>query len=656
MTDFSLIRDSKSTRLPHGFLSELEKRLTGVLTGKDRRPEYDDPVVKRTFAVFYNTFTEKSFRSSVDKSRRVEDLVLIFVSHATKELRKDKPASDDSYKLMVDRHVALFVRLISSTLKDHGWVSDRAELAHRLATLENKLLVHDQNLTDPTQQGGGGTTVEVIVPLSNDVKDMPLVRTVARIFGLTNTMVQSDIDKNKSIWTEKAIVADLKAYSSNLNLNTKRTLNSDDFDLQEAFETWKKAEIADISQMMLSIVQSNPELAKSTPGGSLPQLSPQPNGSGSQESVYLELSRRLSDPSMENSSYVFDQPVDMSSLNLNDSNNELSGNGADTSYTFIPPDPRAWYRFVLQQAFSYDMQNRPPDAEASSNLLSKQSRDLLNELCLRWRIPPFSQMVLFLDVIREKYMDQDIDLDTLDAAFNFVKEAPKNTKPAHNTHHPLSSLTDVEKWTIADFALNRQILSSIHDTLLRDLYETLQHCYESKPPSISPVMLILKDHIYSDPQFSKSPDELDRYSIQLREGLKAKAQDVYREYLHNEIPLVQDEWEFYHIIQLGKAITKLADRVKKRYKKNPEILGQVQSSTYVSDLHAATLTHESSVNPFTCLVETVFPLFEEDSKDMISRILLTSESKGVEVGIQDGFDLYKDLVEVRRMHGEALPR
>jgi len=41
---------------------------------------------------------------------------------------------------------------------------------------------------------------------------------------------------------------------------------------------------------------------------------------------------------------------------------------------------------------------------------------------------------------------------------------------------------------------------------------------------------------------------------------------------------------------------------------------------------------------------------------MISRILLTSESKGVEVAIQDGFDLYKDLVEVRRMHGEALPK
>ncbi|KAI9779061.1 MAG: hypothetical protein M1839_007727 [Geoglossum umbratile] len=618
MKDFSLVRDSKSTRLPHNFLSELEKRLTGVLTGKERRPEYNDPVVKRTFAVFYNAFTEKNFRSSVDKSRRVEDLVLIFVSHATKELRKDKPAGDDSYKLMVDRHVALFVRLISSTLKDHGWVSDRAELANRLATLESKLLVHDQNLTDPTQQGGGGTTVEVIVPLSYDVKDMPLVKTVARVFGLTNTMVQSDIDKNKSIWTEKATVADLKAYSNNLNLNTKRTLNSDDFDLQEAFETWKKAEIADISQIMWSIVQSNPELAKSTPSRNLPQLSPQPNGSGSHDSIYLEMSRRLSEPSAENNPYILDQPVDMSGLNINDSISDLSGNGADATYTFIPPDPRTWYRFILQQAITHDMRDKPSDTDApSTNLLSKQSRDLLSELCLRWRIPSFSQTVLFLDVVREKYMDQELDLDTLDAAFSFVKEAPENTKSTHSTHHPPSSLTDTSKWTITDFALNRQILSSIHDTLLRDLYEALQHCYEQRPPSIGPVMYILENHIYSDPLFSKSPEELERYSIQLGEGLRARAQDIYREYLHKEVPLVQDEWEFYHIIQLGKAVI--------------------------------------NVNPFNCLVETVLPLFEEDSKDMIIGILAVSESKGVEVGIQDGFDLYKELVEIRRIHGEALP-
>src|SRR5258708_584295 len=54
MGDFRLVRDSKSTRFPHGFIAELEKRLTGVLMGKERRKEYKDPLVIRTFAVFLN--------------------------------------------------------------------------------------------------------------------------------------------------------------------------------------------------------------------------------------------------------------------------------------------------------------------------------------------------------------------------------------------------------------------------------------------------------------------------------------------------------------------------------------------------------------------------------------------------------------------------
>lgn len=163
MKDFTLVRDSKSTKLPHGFMADLERRLSGVLTGKEKRPEYNDAAIKRTFAVFYTAFTEQHFRRQMEKDRRVEDLVLIFFSSATKELQKGKAPSDDSWKLMVDRHVAMFVRLLSATLKDHEGVRDRPELSSRLATLESKLLKHDQDLAAASQRAGGagGTTVEV---------------------------------------------------------------------------------------------------------------------------------------------------------------------------------------------------------------------------------------------------------------------------------------------------------------------------------------------------------------------------------------------------------------------------------------------------------------------------------------------------------------
>lgn len=119
MSDFSLVRDSKSTRFPHGFVAELEKRLTGVLIGKEKRKEYQDALVVRSFAAFLNTLKEQSFKKRMEKDRRAEDLVLIFYSNATKELSKGKDPDDDAWKFMVDRHVALFVRLFALILKDN---------------------------------------------------------------------------------------------------------------------------------------------------------------------------------------------------------------------------------------------------------------------------------------------------------------------------------------------------------------------------------------------------------------------------------------------------------------------------------------------------------------------------------------------------------
>lgn len=118
----------------------MEKRIQGVLVGTEKLPGYNDAALKRTFAEAYNAFAETGFRRRMDKERRIEDLVLIFYSNATKALQKGKAPDDDTWKSMVDRHVAMFVRLLSNTLKDGGSDKDRPELMGLLATLEKKLL------------------------------------------------------------------------------------------------------------------------------------------------------------------------------------------------------------------------------------------------------------------------------------------------------------------------------------------------------------------------------------------------------------------------------------------------------------------------------------------------------------------------------------
>lgn len=638
LKDLSGVRDSKSTRFPHGFMSELEKRLTGVLMGKEKRAEYGDGTVKRTFGAFLNAFREPNFRKRMEKDRRVEDLVLIFVSNATKELQKGKAAGDDAWKLMVDRHLALFIRLMSLVLKDHDWVRDRPELTSRLSELESKLLANDQDLAASTSRNGGagGTTIEVIVPLSHEVKDMPLVQVVARIFGLTNTMVQSDINKNKPVWTERAALQDLKSYQKLLSVNSRRTLRKDDFDSDEAYEAWRKGETHDLSQMMLAIIQANPELAKDTPGANLPQFNHQTSNHNSSDLGYPGSLRPMSNGN-ESSSYVFDQPVDMSAYSSGDQS-PIASNEDDHMFTFIPQDVRAHYRFILVQALTHDLQDRdlqPSEATESTpavKLLSKPSMELLNEICLRWRLPQVSRVISFLDVIREKFVDQEITLDTLDAAFNFIKEPlPENRKPSNF----MTSLPfDRTKWTVADIALNQRILSKLHEALLRDLYDVLQQCYEQKPPSAGPVLYVLENHIQDDPDFDQTAEEKEAFRKQLYEGLQQKSHEIYRAFLEKEVPQDQYAWEFFHVIQMGKAVISLSQRIQKRYKKNPEIMG---------------------VNPLMALVETVLPLYAEDARDIVARILQLAQEKNEEVPIEDGFDLYGELVEIRRIHGDVLP-
>lgn len=556
MSDFSLVRDSKSTRIPHGFVSELEKRLTGVLIGKEKKKEYQDHLVVRTFAVFLNVLKEDSFRKRMEKDRRAEDLLLIFYSNAVKELGKGKEQDDDSWKLMVDRHVALFVRLLALILTDNEWAKDRPELANRLSVLENKLLLQDQDLMD----SNGTTTTEVLAPLSYDVKDMPLVQHVAKIFGMTNVQAQAEIDKHKSVWTERAALQDLKTYQTQMSLHTRKTLCREDFETDEAFENWKKSEGPDLSQMMLAIVQSNPELAKSTPGA-LPQI----NASAGDV---------LSSP-RNRTSYAIDQAVDFNSLSLgSDGDSEES----DT-YTFIPSDPRCVYRFILNQTLTHDLRDREMEASQATSdtpsmkLLSKQSTEMLNEICLRWRIPTFSRIVLFLDVIHSKYVDSEIDLDTLDSAFTFVKDSRNSEPRAKRSSFVASSLFDRRKWSVHDLQTMQQLLSKLHEALLRELYDVMMDCFEAKPRPIGPVMYILEHHVQMDPNYTEDPEDINRFSSYVQDGLAQKAKDKYERLIGQLIPVDQESWQFDNVIQLGDAISKLAQKIQKRYRNNPEIMG-----------------------------------------------------------------------------------
>ncbi|KAI0013352.1 hypothetical protein F4779DRAFT_388567 [Xylariaceae sp. FL0662B] len=628
--------NSNSVKLPHGFRGPLEKRIERVIMGAEKLPGYNDAAVKKTFAQAYTAFTEQNFRKSVDKERKLEPLVLIFYSAATKACSLGHERGDDHWKLLVDRHVALFVRLVTNILRDQGHDRDKPELMSRLNTLENKLLTNDQNLFIDTGQDSG-STVEVVIPLTYDVKDMPMVQDVARIFGVSHSDVQSDIDAQRPNWTEEAALKDLKSYQHRLNANMGGTLGSQDFDIDEAYQEWKKAEAPHLSQMMLDILTAKPELARRSTSAFSPSdkhLPSSPSSAHAEDKTYSDLGRALSNPdrSSRSSIYGLDHILSLGSMSLDDTSSIRTIDEAN--YTFIPPDPREFLKVIATHALDFDAMH--DNGAEEDSVFSKQTMDLLTELCVRWRIAQFTRLVVFLEVAARKFTDGLFTPIDLDAAFEMVKTPPPELKKTPHIYLYNESLATIDRsrWTLTDYAVYQQTLYAVKDALLRELYDTLMHCYEPKPPSVGPPVHVLTNHIFNDPSFSRKEEDALEFTRLLETGLQEQAALVYRGFLDAEVPQSQQDWDFSHVVQLGKSVVKLCERIQKRYKRNPTVMG---------------------VNPLTVLVETMFPNFEDDAHDLVKRIVQVAQDRGEELPLQDGFDLYKELVEIRRIHRSSYP-
>lgn len=62
-----------------------------------------------------------------------------------------------------------------------------------------------------------------------------------------------------------------------------------------------------------------------------------------------------------------------------------------------------------------------------------------------------------------------------------------------------------------------------------------------------------------------------------------------------------------------------------------------------------------SVNPYITFCSNVLPMFAEDANEMVMRILDHAKSRRVEIDIEDGFDLYRQLSKIRRLYADTIP-
>ena len=190
-------KDSKTNKFPRELAQILRDKLQTVWMGKD--PKYQDQLLRATFGAFFNHYVEPSFFKQVKENRKIEEIVLIFYSKATAELKKR--TTGEEWRPLVDQHMALFIRMVQDCMKEHNLSSSAPELMTRLAGYEAKLLSETKEVLEP--EAPAKSTQDSVPEISYSIQDMPLVKILCPIFQKTESAIQKDIDHLRVLVSEK---------------------------------------------------------------------------------------------------------------------------------------------------------------------------------------------------------------------------------------------------------------------------------------------------------------------------------------------------------------------------------------------------------------------------------------------------------------------
>ncbi|WVQ97784.1 hypothetical protein IAU59_004898 [Kwoniella sp. CBS 9459] len=362
-------RDStKSPKYPEKLLKLLDTNLQRIAMGQE--PKYADQRFRRTVARFWSsTWPDKMFQRQMKESRKVEDLILAFVTTATKALQKDEELVEGGWKWELGVQVSLFLELLSQSLAAIGPVSP--EISSRLESYRARLQESSSQKPSSKPVVNNEREEEESVTVGRlsqrDEDEGAAVNVVGQLWGLDRIDIRTRIDRIRGSCTEQAALDDLKSCLKSLNTSSPYPYSPEDFSDQAHWTSWRSSEVSTLSQMMLAMMQINPALTQSSDRTSAQDMATQ------LESTHLEKPAR--------------------------------------AFTFIPPDSADLYRALLTRCLDRDLEilkTLPEDEDVSLGILSPEHAALLGECGARWRLPLPFRGQLFLKAILDKHVKGEV--------------------------------------------------------------------------------------------------------------------------------------------------------------------------------------------------------------------------------------------------------
>lgn len=213
----------------------------------------------------------------------------------------------------------------------------------------------------------------------------------------------------------------------------------EDFSSDESWNYWKTLETSHLSQLMLVMIKSSPDLAKSMPSESFASSPISPSPAGRPASLYttnvITPNRSLRGSIGNRRSYLGD--VDVVAEELDGDDDVPVGH----HFTYIPPNPKKYYKRLLECCLAADLEAMLSDAvddddEVSLGILSPAHIALVNECALRWRIGQPFRAACFLELVKQFYERNDVPLECIPEALQTIER--------------VKTEIEIDKWPVCD--------------------------------------------------------------------------------------------------------------------------------------------------------------------------------------------------------------
>ncbi|KAE8229615.1 hypothetical protein CF326_g5412 [Tilletia indica] len=555
---------SGSVRFPEKLIKRLNERLQLISFAKD--PSYTSLRFRATVGAFYGQLNDKAFMARIRSDRKIEDLIIAFVTTAQKRLSaaSSETMTPEERTTELESQVGSFVKVIRECLRqihgvpkelmdrlekysasfggtpivlgggnnssggsssniptiaslnsgrDNASIGSASGMAAALglgaqgaqsppltnysgntfdmsapsAAASTAATSTDSRRTSAAVSLGGPALIAFSDPTLNALMDHPLVATVGNLFREDREQLRKDVDYIRTVSTEEAYMIDLKHCVRAIHLSEQWPGKRSDFlsaasttsaaqsalsnasaayppfDPAEAerageedYGRWRASELADLSATMAEMCRRNPALLRvnsKSPGGATAE---EGGGSGAPE----------------------------------DGDGE-GDDGSATSFTFIPPDPRGYYRKALTIMLAHDIDAIMSfsEEEVSVGILSHNHLVLLDQIARCWRITDGWRRAVRLEVIRERYEAGQCPLDSVDDAVRIVvapalaaaaaaAAAAASSNPSSpnlggpSSFIPTPSITD--GWMIHERKLLSYTFGHLFRSLMRWLYDAFQ--------------------------------------------------------------------------------------------------------------------------------------------------------------------------------------